>query len=177
MRSITRRQFTVGTTSVVALTVLGCDSRADQADKTLSNKGGSQGKADGKKKSKANLATEPFLVGQPGRYTKPGVYTEYKDEKGIWLISDGRVLVALSATCTHLACSTDFDPENNRFDCPCHESRFSLEGINDKYAKAKRPLERCTVRLVNGQIEVDPTQRFRQEKGEWSNPVSSLPLG
>ena len=177
MRSMTRREFTAATTSVVALTVLGCDSRADQTENTPEAMSAAKGKTNDKKKNKANLATEPFLVGQPGQYTKLGVYTEYKDDKGVWLVSDGRELVALSATCTHLACSTDYDPAKGQFECPCHESRFSLEGKNDKYAKAKRPLERCTVRLVDGQIEVDPTRRLRQEKGEWSDAAAALPLG
>lgn len=38
----------------------------------------------------------------------------------------GATFDALSMTCTHLACGTDL--ANNRFDCPCHGSRFDSSG-------------------------------------------------
>jgi Rieske Fe-S protein len=137
--------------------------------------------ADNKKKdNKAHLATEPFLIGPTRQYLNPGLYAAYKEQKGVWIISDGRALVALSATCTHLACTTRWEPDNNLFKCPCHKSRFSPEGINQEGSKAKRPLERCTLTMKDTpqgpQILVDPTRRLRQEKGEWSHPQASISL-
>ena len=35
---------------------------------------------------------------------------------------------ALSAVCTHLGCITRFQSDKNIIACPCHGSRFSLEG-------------------------------------------------
>ncbi len=37
-------------------------------------------------------------------------------------------ITALSATCPHLGCAVDFDPANNRFECPCHKSGFAVDG-------------------------------------------------
>jgi len=179
--TITRREFSIATVSTVTLTILGCDGQAEPAKVELSS--ATKGKQDPKKDSKkANLATEPFLIGPPSGYAKPGVYDEYKKEKGVWIVSDGSELVVLSATCTHLACSTDLDRPKGCFTCPCHESEFDVQGINAEGSKAKRPLERCALRLVDsgpgaGQIEVDPTQRFRKDKDQWSAPAAALTLG
>jgi menaquinol-cytochrome c reductase iron-sulfur subunit len=38
------------------------------------------------------------------------------------------VITAFSATCPHLGCAVDFDPANNRFECPCHKSGFAPDG-------------------------------------------------
>ena len=182
---ITRREFTIVTTSTVTLTVLGCDGQAEQEyANQLEQAKAAQSLAakDKQDPKKANLATEPFLIGPPSRYTKPGVYDELKAEKGVWIVSDGKELVVFSATCTHLACTTKLDDSRQWFKCPCHKSRFDLQGVNAKGSKAKRPLERCALRLVDsgsgaGQIEVDPTRRFRKDKDQWSDPAAVLKLG
>lgn len=178
--AITRREFAIGT-SMVTLTVLGCEPAAQPTAAAPPDGSAKEPAAtdDVKAKNKANLATEPFVVGPPHQYTNPGLYESFKSDKGVWLISDGKSLVALSATCTHLGCTTHWKADRSLFECPCHESRFSLEGMN-RGGKSKRPMERCAVRVVesdNGpQVEVDPTRRFRQERGEWSDPASSLTL-
>jgi len=167
---LTRREFNAATTASIALTVLGCDSSTSQSnDKGSSNPS-----------HKAHLATQAFLIGSPDRYATPGLYPGFEEEMGVWVVSDGQTLVVLSATCTHLACSTQWDAANQEFMCPCHESRFDLQGINGEDSKAKRPLERCALRLIDTstgqQVQVDPTRRFRQDKDQWSDPASLLPL-
>lgn len=178
---MTRRQFTFTATSLMALTVIGCDGRAQ----TSEAEGGStaadpQGKKqDDKKPKAAKLAKEPFLIGPPSRYKEVGVYPHHKD-KGVWIVSDAKTLVVFSAICTHLGCPTRLDLDQEIFSCPCHKSRYDFEGINQPGSKAKRPMERCSVRLVEGatgkDIQVDPTKRFRKDKDQWSDPASSLPL-
>ena len=44
----------------------------------------------------------------------------FKDERG-------RVQ-AVSAVCTHLRCILGWNPADRTWDCPCHGSRFDLEG-------------------------------------------------
>jgi Rieske Fe-S protein len=36
--------------------------------------------------------------------------------------------IVLSAKCTHLKCTIEHSPGNNRFVCPCHGSEYSLSG-------------------------------------------------
>ncbi|MCD6298844.1 MAG: Rieske 2Fe-2S domain-containing protein, partial [Deltaproteobacteria bacterium] len=35
---------------------------------------------------------------------------------------------ALSARCTHLGCSLNYDPVSQKFRCPCHGSVFDVSG-------------------------------------------------
>jgi Rieske Fe-S protein len=44
----------------------------------------------------------------------------YRDERG--------ELHSLSARCTHLGCIVGFNAAERTWDCPCHGSRFSLDG-------------------------------------------------
>jgi Rieske Fe-S protein len=44
----------------------------------------------------------------------------YRDESG--------VLHELSATCTHMGCIVEWNPVEKSWDCPCHGSRFNVEG-------------------------------------------------
>jgi Rieske Fe-S protein len=56
----------------------------------------------------------------------------YKDEGGD--------LRTLSAVCTHLACIVHFNNAEKSWDCPCHGSRFDLDG-SVLQGPATKPLE------------------------------------
>jgi Rieske Fe-S protein len=55
----------------------------------------------------------------------------YRDESG--------ELHALSPICTHLRCVVHFNSEERTWDCPCHGSRFEIDG-RVRSGPAKRPL-------------------------------------
>lgn len=161
---ITRRQFASAVGSSIALTVLGCsDDSSDSAASGTARRG------------KLVLPDEPFTVGHPDKYRTAGVYRNYRQSHGIWLVSDGKQLVALSAVCTHNGCGTRYDTTSRVFKCPCHSSIFSTEGLNHSGGKAERPLERCNISLAgkpeepSARLQVDPTRRYRQEI---DNPIS-----
>ena len=85
-------------------------------------------------------------------------------------------IYALSTTCTHLGCTPNWLATENKFKCPCHGSGFYKTGINFE-GPAPRPLERYRISLAeDGQILIDKSKKFQQEKGEWNNPESFLTL-
>ena len=60
---------------------------------------------------------------------------------------------AFSAVCTHLGCVVDFEPENRRFHCNCHDSMYDLDGKN--YAgPAKLPLAPFKVDVKGSDITI-----------------------
>ena len=48
----------------------------------------------------------------------------------LWLVrtvEDGPIK-AFSTVCPHLGCGIDFDDKRGKFECPCHDSTFDLDG-------------------------------------------------
>ena len=76
-------------------------------------------------------------------------------EKRLYVIrnADGS-FYALSSVCTHLGCMTRYVPESAQVACPCHGSRFSLEG-QVTGGPAPRPLRRLKMTLERGTLVVD----------------------
>jgi len=77
-------------------------------------------------------------------------------------------IFVISAICTHLGCTPDWKPSENKFKCPCHGSGYDPEGVNFE-GPAPRPMDRAHVELSpEGQIEVDLSRLYRWPKGERS---------
>jgi Rieske Fe-S protein len=157
--SLTRREFTTAAGSAIALTVLGC---ADD-EPTKSTRGNNK---------RLRLPTETFSIGSAHRYREAKVYSTFRKSHGVWITSDGNMLVVLSAVCTHNACGTRYDDTVKQIKCPCHSSRFTSEGLVTGDSRATRALERCRLDEVAGEIQVNPNERFRQDRDEWSSKLS-----
>ena len=69
---------------------------------------------------------------------------------------------ALSATCTHLGCLTKYEAELNRIFCPCHGSRYSIDG-HVTVGPAPRPLPRLQLILEQGLLVVDSSKIVEPE--------------
>lgn len=80
------------------------------------------------------------------------------------VITDGPALAAcgISAKCTHLGCTVDWNAEQEAFICPCHGSRFDpLGGVvqgpaNDPLALVVVATNQDRIGLVNQSPEVSP---------------------
>ena len=65
---------------------------------------------------------------------------------------------ALSSVCTHLGCITRYQPDERIIACPCHGSRFDLDG-EVLAGPAPRPLPRFAMDLgTEGEIQVDTAE-------------------
>jgi cytochrome b6-f complex iron-sulfur subunit len=78
-----------------------------------------------------------FKAGDPGDYTEGSI--RFNKEKKAYVVGGSGGVYALSAVCTHLGCITRFLSDQNVIACPCHGSRFDLEG-NVVEGPAPRPL-------------------------------------
>jgi cytochrome b6-f complex iron-sulfur subunit len=123
-----------------------------------------------------NVLAEPpskFKVGLPGSLEEGQVVDRYKDQN-TWIVRHDGIIYALSTTCTHLGCTPNWLEREQKFKCPCHGSGFYITGINFE-GPAPRPLERWAISVGDdGQILVDKSKKFQQERGEWTNPESFL---
>ena len=123
-----------------------------------------------------NVLFEPklsFKAGYPDDY-EIGVDERWKEKFGVWIVKTLEGMYAILTVCTHLGCTPNWLANENKFKCPCHGSGFYSSGINFE-GPAPRPLERFKIALNDsGEILVNKTQKFQQEKGEWKDPESYL---
>jgi cytochrome b6-f complex iron-sulfur subunit len=124
-----------------------------------------------------NVTYEPplqFKAGLPTEFSPGRVDERVKAAFGTWIVRDDGGLYALSTVCTHLGCTPNWLEGEQKFKCPCHGSGFRKTGINFE-GPAPRPLERYRIGLADdGQVLVDKSVKFQQEKGEWANPEAYL---
>ncbi len=125
--------------------------------------------------------TEPsstFKIGYPGDYAL-GVDTKYQQQYRIWVDRTSDRLFVVYARCTHLGCTPDWKPSENKFKCPCHGSGYDSEAINFE-GPAPRPMDRAHVELdAEGQIVVDVSRLFKWPKGdrnEFNDPGAYISL-
>jgi glycine/D-amino acid oxidase-like deaminating enzyme/nitrite reductase/ring-hydroxylating ferredoxin subunit len=84
-------------------------------------------------------ATSPLCAQElePGT----GAVVKHGSERLAVYRDDDGVAHALSAVCTHLGCQVAFNPIERSWDCPCHGSRFAVDGtVLD--GPATKPLEK-----------------------------------
>src|SRR5579871_847223 len=108
-----------------------------------------------------------FRIGYPSDFGF-GVDTKFQNQYRIWVVRNTEGIFVISAICTHLGCTPDWKPSENKFKCPCHGSGYDPEGINFE-GPAPRPMDRAHVELApDGQIQVDLSHLYSWPKGERS---------
>jgi len=106
-----------------------------------------------------------FKIGYPSDFGL-GVDTKFQQKFRIWVDRTPDRLFVIYARCTHLGCTPDWKPAENKFKCPCHGSGYDSEGINFE-GPAPRPMDRAHVELApDGQILVDVARLYQWPKGQ-----------
>ena len=109
-----------------------------------------------------------FKIGYPSDFGF-GVETKFQQQYRIWVVRNAEGLFVIYARCTHLGCTPDWKPAENKFKCPCHGSGYDSEGINFE-GPAPRPMDRAHVELdPTGQIVVNTAILYSWPKGEASH--------
>ena len=108
-----------------------------------------------------------FKIGYPEEFGL-GVDTKYQQKYRIWVVRTPDRMFVIYARCTHLGCTPDWKPSENKFKCPCHGSGYDSEGVNFE-GPAPRPMDRAHVeRSADGQIVVDVSRLYQWPKGQTS---------
>ncbi len=94
-----------------------------------------------------------------GDTVKPGslkddqaIVGSFGDDKAIVEKVKGKVR-SLSAVCTHQGCVVGFNSKEKTFDCPCHGSRFKMDGKVLR-GPAVKPLGKYEVEVTKKDIEL-----------------------
>jgi cytochrome b6-f complex iron-sulfur subunit len=101
-----------------------------------------------------------------------GIDEKYKQAYRIWIVRDAEGLFAIYARCTHLGCTPNWLPSENKFKCPCHGSGYDSEGVNVE-GPAPRPMDRAQIELLpTGEIQVNTAILY--QFGTWDDPDAIL---
>lgn len=106
-----------------------------------------------------------FKIGFPSDYAL-GIDEKWLQQFRIWVDRTPDRLFVIYARCTHLGCTPDWKPAENKFKCPCHGSGYDSEGINFE-GPAPRPMDRAHIELApDGQIIVNTAMLYSWPKGQ-----------
>ena len=107
----------------------------------------------------------PVLPGKSGKFKigtvkefPPGTIKYFKDQH-VYVFSEQEGIYAMSAVCTHLECIVI--KEGGGFVCPCHGSRYGVDGGIEKGPAPKRLAWYGISRLQNGQLLVDKKRKVK----------------
>jgi menaquinol-cytochrome c reductase iron-sulfur subunit len=78
-----------------------------------------------------------------------------------WVVERDGQLHAFSTVCPHLGCSVDYNAETSKFECPCHDSAFGLDGSHEA-GPSPRPLDALELDAGDGQLISIRYERFKQ---------------
>ncbi len=109
--------------------------------------------------------TTVFKIGTSSDYGL-GIDEKWLQKYRIWVDRTPERLFVIYARCTHLGCTPDWKPAENKFKCPCHGSGYDNEAINFE-GPAPRPMDRAHIEIApDGQILVDTSRLYSWPKGQ-----------
>jgi cytochrome b6-f complex iron-sulfur subunit len=111
----------------------------------------------------------PIEVGTlPQAGAGPADYPEGR----FWLVNTADGVVALYKVCVHLGCLYKWVPSNDRFECPCHGSKYHVDGQWIE-GPAPRSLDRFVIRFVDaeGNVLTETTEGDMNSDEQAGKPV------
>lgn len=83
-----------------------------------------------------------------------------------WVVEVDGQLHAFSTVCPHLGCAVDYDADTGKFECPCHDSAFALDGTHEA-GPSPRPLDALELEeqpndKTGGKLVAIRYERFKQ---------------
>lgn len=79
-----------------------------------------------------------------------------------WVVEKDGQLLAFSTVCPHLGCAVDYNADVQKFECPCHDSAFGLDGSHEA-GPSPRPLDALAVEEQGeGKLIAIRYERFKQ---------------
>jgi cytochrome b6-f complex iron-sulfur subunit len=123
------------------------------------------------RKPKALAAdAERIIIAGPVDNFEPGTVKAFVRGKFyLARLEDGGFL-AMSRTCTHLACTVPWVSKENKFICPCHSSEFDIRG-EVANPPAPRALDLYQVSIENNVLKVD-TGKLRKRSAFATDQVT-----
>jgi cytochrome b6-f complex iron-sulfur subunit len=85
--------------------------------------------------------------------------------------------IALSSTCPHLGCQVNWEGQNDRFFCPCHNGVFDPSGkaISGPPADAKQSLDQYPLKIDRGLLFIEvPLERMSAHR-QTLRPAGGFP--
>lgn len=96
-----------------------------------------------------------FFIGPESALPSTDAPPEPNTAGKFWLVNTtDQGPLALYMVCTHLGCLYKWEQANNRFECPCHGSKFTREGLYIE-GPAPRSLDTFVVTIEGDQVAVD----------------------
>ena len=88
----------------------------------------------------------------------------------------GKQVYAFALSCPHQNTALRWEPEDNRFQCPKHKSRYRPDGTFIE-GRATRSMDRYAVRLAGSAVVVDVDKIFQEDldKDKWLQAVVTVP--
>ena len=102
---------------------------------------------------------------------------ELHPEGRYWLVNLESGVLALYTVCVHLGCLYKWTPSANRFECPCHGSKYAKDGTR-LVLPAPRNLDRFVIRALDADGEVlAETRPGDANKDSTAGGPLQIPLG
>jgi cytochrome b6-f complex iron-sulfur subunit len=109
-----------------------------------------------------NALFEPsttFRAGLPDLY--PANSVTFLQDQQVYIVRTADGFYAVSAVCTHLGCITQWRPEANLIACPCHGSKFKIDGTKIE-GPAPSPLPHFSITLTgDGELLVNKLETIK----------------